>query len=101
VHIEDQRDRDPIGPVFAAANSSRASRSEKHIEGTGGRLAEAVSPCLVQQLYRGRLGSDLLARRFAVQAVPTLLILRDGAVVTRRSGAAPAGALRHWIDAAL
>lgn len=42
-----------------------------------------------------------LARRFAVRAVPTLLILRDGAVVTRRSGASPAAALRRWIDAAL
>ncbi|HEX3613780.1 MAG TPA: thioredoxin [Sporichthyaceae bacterium] len=42
-----------------------------------------------------------LARRFAVQAVPTLLILRDGAVVARQPGAAPAAALRHWIDAAL
>jgi thioredoxin 2 len=30
-----------------------------------------------------------------------LLILRDGAVVARQPGAAPAAALRHWIDAAL
>ena len=38
------------------------------------------------------------SRRFQVQAVPTLLIMRDGAVLSRKSGAAPATALRTWVD---
>jgi thioredoxin 2 len=42
-----------------------------------------------------------LARRFAVQAVPTLMVLRDGAVIAREPGAAPVPALRHWLDEAL
>ncbi|AEM83104.1 thioredoxin [Streptomyces violaceusniger] len=39
-----------------------------------------------------------LAQRFEVQAVPTLLILDKGELVARRAGAAPAGALRSWIE---
>jgi thioredoxin 2 len=38
------------------------------------------------------------SRRFQVQAVPTLLIIRDGTVLSRKSGAAPATALRAWVD---
>lgn len=38
------------------------------------------------------------SHRFQVQAVPTLLIMRDGTVVSRKSGAAPAAALRAWVD---
>ena len=34
--------------------------------------------------------SPTLARRFDVQSVPTLLVLRDGQVLARQSGAAPA-----------
>lgn len=37
-----------------------------------------------------------LARRFAVQAVPTLLIIDHGRVLARQAGAAPAAALREW-----
>jgi thioredoxin-like negative regulator of GroEL len=39
--------------------------------------------------------------RFDVMAVPTLLLLRNGTVVDRRSGAAPAAALRAWVEQAL
>lgn len=41
------------------------------------------------------------ARRFAVQAVPTLLLMRDGEPVSRQTGAAPAPELRAWIEGAL
>ena len=40
-------------------------------------------------------------QRFEVQAVPTLLVLRDGQVVARQSGAAPAAELRTWVEAAI
>jgi thioredoxin 2 len=45
--------------------------------------------------------SPSLARRFEVQAVPTLLILDHGRPVARQTGAAPAAALRQWVENAL
>jgi len=42
-----------------------------------------------------------LSERFSVQAVPTLLLMRDGQVKARQSGAAPARVLRQWVDEAL
>ncbi|MCW2523915.1 MAG: thioredoxin [Frankiales bacterium] len=45
--------------------------------------------------------SPTLARRFEVQSVPTLLVLRDGQVLARQSGAAPAAALRSWVQTAI
>jgi thioredoxin 2 len=38
-----------------------------------------------------------LARRFGVQGVPTLLILRQGAEAARQVGALPAAALERWV----
>jgi thioredoxin 2 len=45
--------------------------------------------------------AEQLSRRFEVRAVPTLLVLRDGAVIGRQPGAAPMLALRRWLDEAL
>lgn len=42
-----------------------------------------------------------LSRRFAVQAIPTLMVLVDGKVAARQAGAAPADVLRSWLDGAL
>jgi thioredoxin 2 len=42
-----------------------------------------------------------LSERFTIQAVPTLMLIRDGKVVARRAGAAPAPALRSWVDEVL
>jgi thioredoxin 2 len=42
-----------------------------------------------------------VSERFTIQAVPTLILMRDGEVVARRAGAAPASALRSWLDEAL
>lgn len=42
-----------------------------------------------------------LSRRFDVRAVPTLMIIKDGEVVARQSGAAPAAALRRWVEQSL
>jgi thioredoxin 2 len=42
-----------------------------------------------------------LQRQFGVQAIPTLMILRDGQVVARQAGAAPAPVLRSWLEQAL
>ena len=70
-----------------------------------------VSPAL-EQLAGERAGSlklvkvdvdtaPALSRRFQVQAVPTLLLMRGGDVLARKSGAAPVAALRSWLDEAL
>ncbi|MGW3632920.1 thioredoxin [Streptomyces sp. NPDC005122] len=45
--------------------------------------------------------SPRLAQRFQVQAVPTLLLLDKGEVISRRTGAAPAPALRQWVEESL
>ena len=42
-----------------------------------------------------------LSHRFEVQAVPTLLLMDGGRVVARHVGAAPAGALRSWLEQGL
>ncbi|MGF7234139.1 MAG: thioredoxin [Frankia sp.] len=41
------------------------------------------------------------ARRFAVQAVPTLLLMRSGELISRQTGAAAAPELRKWVEEAL
>jgi thioredoxin 2 len=70
-----------------------------------------VSPAL-ESLVRAHAGkvklvkvsvddSPRLARRFDARSIPTLLVLRKGAVVSRQVGAAPEAALRTWLDQAL
>jgi thioredoxin 2 len=67
-----------------------------------------VSPAL-EQLAREFAGkvklvkvnvdeSPALSRRFGVQGIPTLLLTRRGEVVARKIGAAPADALRAWLE---
>ena len=45
--------------------------------------------------------SPQVSQRFGVQSIPTLLVMRDGEVVARQTGAAPEQALRSWLDQAL
>jgi thioredoxin 2 len=70
-----------------------------------------VSPAL-EQLATERAGqlklvkvdvdkAPAISQQFAVQAVPTLLILKNHEVLARQSGAAPVAALRRWLDQAL
>jgi thioredoxin 2 len=42
-----------------------------------------------------------LQRRFSVQSIPTLLLLRNGSVAARQVGAAPAPQLRLWVEQTL
>ena len=42
-----------------------------------------------------------LSQRFTVQAVPTLMVLRNDAVIARQSGAAPAATIRLWVEDAI
>ena len=70
-----------------------------------------VSPAL-EQVARDLAGKVKLVKvdvdkapkvseRFTIQAVPTLIVMRDGKVVARRAGAAPFSALRSWMDEVL
>ena len=70
-----------------------------------------VSPAL-EQLARDLAGqvklvkvnvdtSPQISQRFEAQAIPTLLMLRDGQVVARQIGALPPPALRTWAENAL
>jgi thioredoxin 2 len=45
--------------------------------------------------------SPKIAQRYGVQAIPTLLVLRNGQVAARRAGAAPAADLRAWVETAI
>jgi thioredoxin 2 len=45
--------------------------------------------------------SPQLQRRFGVQSIPTLLILRNGTEIARQVGAPPAASLRAWVNNAL
>lgn len=45
--------------------------------------------------------APMLAQRFSVQAVPTLILMREGQVIARQAGAAPAAVLRRWVEGAL
>lgn len=75
--------------------------------------AEWSGPCrltgpVLERIARERAGlmklvrvdvdqAPALPRRLAVAALPTLVVLRDGDMVARRSGAVTAGSLRRWI----
>ena len=70
-----------------------------------------VSPALEElaRTFAGRMklvkvnidAAPQLARRFTVQAVPTLMVLDGGRVISRQAGAAPAAALESWLTNAL
>lgn len=42
-----------------------------------------------------------LAARFGIQSIPTMVILRNGREVARRSGAMPADAISRWVQQTL
>jgi thioredoxin 2 len=70
-----------------------------------------VSPALADlaRELRGRIklvkvnvdDSPALQQRFAIQAIPTLMILRQGQVIARQAGAAPPPTLRAWLEESL
>ena len=70
-----------------------------------------VSPAL-EQLAAERAGqlklvkvdvdkAPVIAERFTVRAVPTLLLINHGQVLARQSGAASVAVLRNWLDKSL
>jgi thioredoxin 2 len=76
------------------------------------RACQMVSPALAQLATElaGRVklvkvnvddSPKLQQQRFGVQAIPSLMVLRNGQVVSRRSGAAPVADLRAWAEQAI
>lgn len=75
------------------------------------RPCRMVSPALesLARQYAGKVKlvkvnvdqAPQLSRRFEVQGIPTLLVLKAGKVVARQTGAAPEQVLRDWLDRAL
>ena len=45
--------------------------------------------------------SPRIQQRFEVRAIPTLIVLRQGQVAARRSGAASSAELRAWVESAI
>jgi thioredoxin 2 len=72
------------------------------------RIVSAVLESL-GHVYAGRIKvvtinietAPRIARRFAVHAIPTLLVIHRGEVLARRTGTAPEPELRSWLDRAL
>jgi thioredoxin 2 len=65
---------------------------------------EQVATELADQLKLVKVDVDhspVLAQRFEVQGIPTLLVMRSGQVVARQTGAIPVDGLRKWIQAAI
>jgi thioredoxin 2 len=70
-----------------------------------------VSPALKRLIhqYKGRVKlvkvnvdeSPRIAQRFAVQGIPTLLVMNRGQVLARQTGAPPEPALRAWLEQAI
>jgi thioredoxin 2 len=70
-----------------------------------------VTPVLDQlaQERAGRLklvkvdvdASPGLSARFGIQSIPTLMVIVDGRIAAQQAGAAPAAALRSWLDRSL
>ena len=42
-----------------------------------------------------------LSARFGIQSIPTLMVVVDGQIAAQQAGAAPAAALRVWLDRSL
>jgi thioredoxin 2 len=64
------------------------------------RLAEQ----LAGQIKLVKVNADEAPRvsaKFEVRAIPTLLVMRNGEVLSRRAGAAPEPELRRWLDGVL
>ena len=65
---------------------------------------EEVAATLAGQVKLVKVNVDSapqIQERFGVRAIPTLIVLRQGQVAARRSGAAPAAELRAWVESAI
>jgi thioredoxin 2 len=71
---------------------------------TVGPIIEQTAKDLAGQLKVVKVNVDAapgISQKYGVQGIPTMLLLRDGAEVSRQVGALPGPALRSWISTEL
>ena len=64
---------------------------------------DAAARALEGRVHFAKVNTDeapMLARRFDVRSIPTLVVFRDGREVKRVSGVMDAGSLARWVEAA-
>ena len=87
--------------TFTRTTAERAGVPEETAE----RIEHATLQTLADRISGGEAQdldtSPQTSQRFAVRAVPTLMVLRNGQVLARQAGAAPQPALPSWLDGVL
>jgi thioredoxin 1 len=66
-----------------------------------GPIIEELAPSYNGKAVIGKLNVDdnpMVAQRFGVTSIPTMMMFKDGKLVDRIVGAAPKGALQNFID---
>ena len=66
-----------------------------------GPIIEELAPSYNGKAVIGKLNVDdnpMVAQRFGVTSIPTMMMFKDGKLVDRIVGAAPKGALQSFID---
>ena len=66
-----------------------------------GPIIEELAPSYEGKAVIGKLNVDdnpVVAQRFGVTSIPTMMMFKDGKLVDRMVGAAPKGALQSFID---
>jgi thioredoxin 2 len=67
-------------------------------------VLEQLATELAGQIKLVKVNADeapRLSQRFEAQAIPTLLVMKNGQIVEKQVGAAPAHVLRTWLQEAL
>lgn len=67
-----------------------------------GPVIEAAAEALEPRLRLAKVDTEAepeLAARFAIRAIPTLVLLRGGREIARHSGVMSPATLRQWVDA--
>ena len=67
-------------------------------------VVEEVSAAHADDVVVGKVDVDKcpeLAQQFGVMSIPTLILFKDGQVVSNKTGAAPKAALANWIKSAI
>jgi len=66
-----------------------------------GPIVEELAPSYEGRAVIAKMNVDdnpVIAQRFGVTSIPTLMMFKDGKLVDRMVGAAPKGALQQFID---
>lgn len=66
-----------------------------------GPIIEELAPNYAGKAVIGKLNVDdnpVVAQRFGVTSIPTMMMFKDGKLVDRMVGAAPKGALQQFIE---